>query len=568
MIRGGLDGRRTLCLEMLSAAASRPVPGGPPPATIAALALPLVGLAALILVPVLDATWEHHPSHFWLVLGTAGVSVALAGLTNEAANRRADGRLFLVSLSFLVSAGFLGLHALATPGVLLPSPNAGFVIATPVGLFLAACFAAASISPFAGPRASILLRHRVALQRAVVGVMVGWGAVSILELPPLNGPLPPEESVGPVGLLAVISVVLFATSAWRYAEIHVRRRSLAAPAIAAALLLLAEAMVAVAVSRSWHASWWEWHVLMTLAFGLIALGTRAEYRRTRSLVAAFSPIYLDATLARIDRWHARAIADLADAGARGEAPDRLLEDLRRDGASTDELALLGEAATELRRVDELFRPFLPQQLVERLRRDPDLGQLGGRERPVTVLFADLASFTTFSETRPPHEVIAMLNEFWAAVVPVIDAAGGSIEQFAGDGILVVFNAVTDQPDHALRAARCALEILRVTRPIADGHEGWPRFRIGLNTGPAAIGTVGAAGRRSFASIGDTTNLGSRLMSAGEPGQAVAGPETHRQLGDAIAAGEIGVLALGAVRVKGKREPVEAWLIGPPAPIPS
>jgi class 3 adenylate cyclase len=157
-------------------------------------------------------------------------------------------------------------------------------------------------------------------------------------------------------------------------------------------------------------------------------------------------------------------------------------------------------------------------------------------------------------------VIAMLNDYWAAVVPAIDAAGGTIEQFAGDGILVHFNAVADQPDHAVRAARCARAILRVTEPIAAAHPGWPRFRIGLNSGPVAVGTVGAAGRRSFATIGDTTNLGSRLMSAGEPGQVVIGPGTHRGLGAAIVAGEFGAQPLGPVRVKGKREPVEAWLL--------
>src|SRR5690606_11276109 len=125
-------------------------------------------------------------------------------------------------------------------------------------------------------------------------------------------------------------------------------------------------------------------------------------------------------------------------------------------------------------------------------------------------FADLAGFTSFSERHEPMEVLTMLNEYWAAVVPVIDACGGSIEQFAGDGVLVLFNSVADQPDHAERAARCAVAILEATSPIAE-RNGWPRFRIGVNTGPAVVGNVGAAGRQSFATIGDTTNLGSRLM---------------------------------------------------------
>jgi class 3 adenylate cyclase len=529
-----------------------------------ALVLPLAGLGLLIWQPELDLMWEHHPSHFWLVLGTAAVSVALAYLTNEAANRRADARLSLISLAFLLSAGFLALHALATPGALLPEPNAGFVVATPVGLFLAACLAAASISPIAGPRAGWLLRNRDAIRNAAIALMVAWGVVCLLRLPPLRGPLPAEEAVGPITALAVVAVPLFAIAAWRYFEISRRRRSPVALAIVAALLLLAEAMIAVALSRSWHLSWWEWHLLMTAAFAMIALGTRAEYQRTRSLVAAFEPIYLEATLARISRWHGRAIGDLAAAEARGESTGRLLDDLRRDGATADELDLLREAAREIRRVDELFRPYLPQDLAARLRREPDATRLGGEERVVTVLFADLAGFTAFSEVHPPTEVVAMLNEFWAAVVPVIEDGHAAIEHFAGDGVLVLFNSVVDQPDHVARAAGCARAILRATDPIAAAHPGWPRFRIGLNTGPAVVGNVGAVGRRSFASIGDTTNLGSRLMSAGEAGQIVLGPATRAALEPQIAAGTLRVRALGAVRVKGKREPVEAWLLDAPS----
>jgi len=90
------------------------------PSWLLLLTLPLIGLALLIARPALDLEWKHQPSHFWLVLGVAAVSLALALLTNEAAMRRGDARLVLVSLAFGASAGFLGLHALATPGILLP----------------------------------------------------------------------------------------------------------------------------------------------------------------------------------------------------------------------------------------------------------------------------------------------------------------------------------------------------------------------------------------------------------------------------------------------------------------
>ena len=88
-------------------------------------AIPLGGLALLLVEPDLDVHWEHHPAHFWLVLSISLVSVALGALTNEAASRRSDARLFLVSMAFLSSAGFLGLHALATPGVLLEGKTQG-----------------------------------------------------------------------------------------------------------------------------------------------------------------------------------------------------------------------------------------------------------------------------------------------------------------------------------------------------------------------------------------------------------------------------------------------------------
>ena len=147
----------------------------------------------------------------------------------------------------------------------------------------------------------------------------------------------------------------------------------------------------------------------------------------------------------------------------------------------------------------------------------------------------------------------MLNAFWAVVVPVIDSAGGVIEHFAGDGVMAMFNVSGDQPDHARRAARAALAIVAAARPLAAAHAGWPIFRVGVNTGPAVVGDLGAAGRRSFAVIGDATNTAARLMAAGEPGQVVVGRVTWEALGpDAVGTD------LGPIHVKGKREPVQAW----------
>src|SRR5688572_24637115 len=430
-----------------------------------ALALPLAGLGLLMARPELDVHWEHHPSHFWLVLVTAVVNVVLAYVTNVAAGRYRDARLVLVSMAFLASAGFLGLHALATPGVLLADPNAGFAVATPIGLGIASIFAALSVSSLAGPRAGRVLRARPVMLTLLLVAMAAWAAISLLRLPPLDGPPPSGETLGRLGILAGVAVALYGWSAWRYARLYRDRGGILPLTVAVALVLLAEAMVAVVLSRNWQLSWWEWHVLMLLGFAAIAFGAREEYRRSGSLTAAFGGLYLETTLARIDRWHGRAIAAVAAAGDRPEASDRILDELRREGASSDEIMLIAQAADEVKRLDALFRPYLPSQVASSLRSEPNSARLGGVERDVSVVFADLAGFTTFSETRAPSEVIAMLNRYWGELVPLIHASGGVVEQFAGDGVMASYNTTGETPDHARRAADTALAIVAQGRRL-------------------------------------------------------------------------------------------------------
>lgn len=544
------------------------------------LALPLIGLGLLLARPELNIEWHHHPIHLWLVLTSATVSVALAYVTNVAAGRHRDARVTLVSLAFLASAGFLGLHALATPGILVPTRNTGFMIATPVGLIIASGFALASVSRLAGPRADLLQRHRGKMLAALVGLLVVWAAASLAGLGPLGAlssmsgapmimegmpgkdgmpAVPPvasmEETGGALAVLALGAIAAYAIAAWRYLAIHRERGGVLSLAIGAAFALLAEATFAVVISHNWEMTWWAWHVLMLVAFATIALGVRDEYRRSRSLTTAFGGLYSDATLARIDRWHAEAIASVARAGARGESAEAVFDQLRREGASEEEVALLAAAASELARLDDLFRPYLPGSLGQQLRRDPRVAQLGGDEREVSVLFADLAGFTAFSEEHKPAEVIGMLNAYWAAVVPVIERAGGVVDYFAGDGVLAVFNAAGGESDHAERAVRAGVSIIDSARSVATANPGWPMFRVGVNTGRAVVGNVGVEGRRTFTVIGDTTNVASRLLAAAEAGSVVASAATWAAL-----EGRIDGIALGAIVLKGKRDPVEAWSV--------
>jgi adenylate cyclase len=467
---------------------------------ISVLALPLAALGLLLAEPDLDLRWEHHPSHFWLVLTVAGVNVALGLVASEVAARRDDDRTFLVSMALLASAGFLGLHALATPGILIDHTTAGFSVAARIGLLLAAGFAAVSALGPDSRVVRVLARHHRPVRRA---------------LPPAT----PAASPGRPG--------------------RVR--------------LLAEAMIAVAFSRTWHAMWWEWHVLMAVAFGAILVAARVEYRREGSLTAVFAAIYLDSTLRRIDRHDAERLAEVVDAIRSGRPVDQILARFRQEGMSREEADLLERSARELSRVDELFHLYAAPQLATALERQPERARLGGDEREVSVLFADLAGFTGFAEERPASEVVEMLNRYWAAAVPAVVGEGGLIERFAGDAIIIAFNAVTDQPDHAMRAARAALAIRSDTEPLAAEHASWPRFRIAVNTGPAVVGNVGADLQRSFTVIGDTINLAARLQAAAPLGEVVIGPTTREGLGDRAT-----VVPLGATQLRGRREPVPIY----------
>ena len=438
-----------------------------------ALAVPLGGLILLLAAPGADFEWEHPPSHFWLVLGTAAISTALAYATSGIAVRRADARLFLISLSFLAAAGFLGLHALATPGTLLDGPNQGFTVATPVGLLVAALFAGWSALPLPPPRAEAVMRRARALRAGLLLAMAAWAGLSLGSVPPLDDTTPVERASGVLVVLAVLAVLPYALAAWRYGLAALRTQSVMLAVVAGAFTLLAEAMIAVAVSRSWHVSWWEWHVLMLIAFGAIAYSARREEGEER-----FSDLYLDQTAA------------------------------------------------------------------------------GKRE--VSVMFADLEGFTTFSEGRDPREVSEMLNTYLrVAIPPIVREHGGEIDRLIGDAIMATWGTRGDQPDHASRAVMAALAVQRETSRIAAEHPGWPRFRAAVNTGEALVGVLGAESGRSYTVIGDTVNLAARLEGQAPAGRVVIGAATLR------AAPGTRVQALEAMQVKGRGAPVEAYLVEDP-----
>src|SRR5690606_29964611 len=202
-----------------------------------------------------------------------------------------DARVMLVSLAFLAPAGFLALHALATPGVLLAGGNAGFDLSTPVGIALGAALAALSAREVEGAAAVTSVRRARLLRHTLLAAMAAWAAVSLLELPPLSGGPTPERVSGWFVTIAVAATGLYGFAAVAYLRLWGRRGGLMPLAVAAAFVLLGEAMVAVTLAPNWHLSWWEWHLLLLAAFGLVAWGANRQWHEER-----FADLYLDRTV--------------------------------------------------------------------------------------------------------------------------------------------------------------------------------------------------------------------------------------------------------------------------------
>jgi class 3 adenylate cyclase len=138
----------------------------------------------------------------------------------------------------------------------------------------------------------------------------------------------------------------------------------------------------------------------------------------------------------------------------------------------------------------------------------------------------------------------------------MEQSGGEVHQIVGDELMVIFGKDGDEPEHPLHAARAALLLQRAADDVAGEHEGWPRFRVGVNSGEVHAGVVGGeSGHRKHGIVGDVVNLASRLEAEAPVGGVLIGEETFRRLG----AGAV-VEALPPRRVKGKQQAVAAYLL--------
>jgi class 3 adenylate cyclase len=239
---------------------------------------------------------------------------------------------------------------------------------------------------------------------------------------------------------------------------------------------------------------------------------------------------------------------------------RLLKELRE---RTDEVEKLNQdlkqrVADQVGEIERMgrLRRFLPPQVVDLIVASGSEKQLESHRREITALFCDLRGFTGFSESADPEDVMTLLREYHEAIGESIIKYSGTLERYAGDGVMVVFNDPVPVENPALQAVLMALEMREAIGALTEkwhrlGHD--IGFGIGIAHGFATLGTIGFEGRFDYAAIGTVSNVASRLCDEAKPGQILISPRVLMAVENAVTVEPVGEFAL-----KGIRRPLAAY----------
>jgi adenylate cyclase len=229
------------------------------------------------------------------------------------------------------------------------------------------------------------------------------------------------------------------------------------------------------------------------------------------------------------------------------------EQLQASNRNLEERVAAQVSALErLGRLKRFFSPQLAKLIVEGGAEDP----LKSHRREVTVVFIDLRGFTAFAETAEPEEVMGVLREYHGEMGRVILAHEGTLERFAGDGMMVFFNDPVPVPDAPARAVRMALTMHERLAPLAQTwrKRGYDlEFGAGIAQGYATIGAVGFEGRMDYGAIGTVTNLAARLCSEAKPGQTLISQRVLASVEDIVE-----VEPVGELQLKGFHKPIPTY----------
>ena len=203
-----------------------------------------------------------------------------------------------------------------------------------------------------------------------------------------------------------------------------------------------------------------------------------------------------------------------------------------------------------------LRRFLPPQVADLIVASGSEKQLESHRREITALFCDLRGFTGFSESADPEDVMTLLREYHEAIGESIIKYSGTLERYAGDGVMVVFNDPVPVENPALQAVLMALEMREAIGALTETWRRWGHdigFGIGIAHGFATLGTIGFEGRFDYAAIGTVSNVASRLCDEAKPGQILISPRVLTKVENAVK-----VEPVGEFELKGIRRPLAAY----------
>ncbi len=248
--------------------------------------------------------------------------------------------------------------------------------------------------------------------------------------------------------------------------------------------------------------------------------------------------------------NARLLNELRERTEQVEAQSRELSKLNQQLEQR-----VADQVGEIERMSRLRR-FLPPQVADLIVASGAEKQLESHRREITALFCDLRGFTGFSESADPEDVSALLREYHAAIGEKIIKYSGTLERYAGDGVMVVFNDPVPVENPALQAVLMALEMRDAIGALTETWRRWGHdigFGIGIAHGFATLGTIGFEGRFDYAAIGTVSNVASRLCDEAKPGQILISPRVLTKVENAVKVEPVGEFTL-----KGIRRPLAAY----------
>jgi PAS domain S-box-containing protein len=291
---------------------------------------------------------------------------------------------------------------------------------------------------------------------------------------------------------------------------------------------------------------------------------QAEGRHHHEALPAFAPV-LDSLMEEVQRDKQPIVGREIEP----ELPERGRVNLQLSIAPLQEaseewqgLAVVMDDLTERRRLEaqerfirETFQRYVSPAVVQRLLEDPGSLRLGGNRQEVTIFFADIRGFTTFSEERAPEELVEVLNGYLALGAEAVLAEEGTLDKFIGDAVMAIYNAPLSQPDHTIRAVRTAV---RMRDAIIEHHKNVaPADRLnygaGIAVGEAVVGNVGTAQQLNYTAIGASVNLAKRLQETAAAGQILLSEWVYKRVEDIVEGRE-----LDPVTMKGFSVPIKVY----------